>query len=202
MARTASHPISRRSLPSRLAGALAGQAVLVVDEAYGEYATQPSATTLLEAHANLAVLRTLSKAHALAGARIGTLLADPALVAVLRACQAPYPVGVDAMAAALAALAPAPLALTRARIEATRRERARLASALGGLPCVRRVYASDANFLLARFADASAALNALGAAGIAVRDQRAHPALGDALRITVGTPEENRRVIASLECVP
>ncbi|WP_163047359.1 aminotransferase class I/II-fold pyridoxal phosphate-dependent enzyme, partial [Acinetobacter nosocomialis] len=68
------------------------QALVVVDEAYVEYAQRPSATTLLAVHANLAVLRTLSKAHALAAARIGTLIAAPELIAVLRRCQAPYPV--------------------------------------------------------------------------------------------------------------
>ncbi len=71
--------------------ALRGQALVVVDEAYVEYAA-PSATTLLAAHANLAVLRTLSKAHALAAARIGTLIGAPELITVLRRCQAPYPV--------------------------------------------------------------------------------------------------------------
>ena len=68
------------------------QAVVVVDEAYGEFAQAPSAATLLARHANLAVLRTLSKAHALAAARIGSVIADAALIAVLRCCQAPYPI--------------------------------------------------------------------------------------------------------------
>ncbi|WP_312113084.1 aminotransferase class I/II-fold pyridoxal phosphate-dependent enzyme, partial [Stenotrophomonas indicatrix] len=68
----------------RVALALRGQALVVVDEAYVEYAQRASATTLLAAHANLAVLRTLSKAHALAAARIGTLIAAPELIAVLR----------------------------------------------------------------------------------------------------------------------
>ncbi|GFF06250.1 aminotransferase class I/II-fold pyridoxal phosphate-dependent enzyme, partial [Stenotrophomonas maltophilia] len=76
----------------RVAVALRGQALVVVDEAYAEYAQRPSATTLLAAHANLAVLRTLSKAHALAAARVGTLIAASELIALLRRCQAPYPV--------------------------------------------------------------------------------------------------------------
>src|SRR5690606_34592131 len=75
-----------------LAARLEGRALVVVDEAYGEFSAQPSAISLIKAHRNLAVLRTLSKAHALAAARIGVLVADPALVRVLRACQAPYPV--------------------------------------------------------------------------------------------------------------
>ncbi|MEE7548756.1 aminotransferase class I/II-fold pyridoxal phosphate-dependent enzyme, partial [Xanthomonas sp. Kuri4-1] len=71
---------------------LRGHALVVVDEAYGEFSDEPSAVTLLARYDNLAVLRTLSKAHALAAARIGCLIAHPALVAVLRRCQAPYPV--------------------------------------------------------------------------------------------------------------
>uniref|UniRef100_UPI000B08C2AC aminotransferase class I/II-fold pyridoxal phosphate-dependent enzyme n=1 Tax=Stenotrophomonas pictorum TaxID=86184 RepID=UPI000B08C2AC len=66
------------------------------------------------------------------------------------------------------------------------------------LPAVRRVYASDANFLLVRFADAQAAFQALLAAGVVVRDQRGAPQLHDALRITLGTPEQNDRVLDAL----
>ena len=107
-----------------LAGRLAGRCLVVVDEAYGEFSDQPSATTLMEAHANIAVLRTLSKAHALAAARIGTLIADPALVRVLRACQAPYPVPAPCAELAVAGLSDAALARTAARVEEVRAERA------------------------------------------------------------------------------
>ncbi|MGH8045474.1 MAG: aminotransferase class I/II-fold pyridoxal phosphate-dependent enzyme, partial [Stenotrophomonas sp.] len=90
----------------RVARALQGRALVVVDEAYGEYAEQPSASTLLAHRDNVAVLRTLSKAHALAAARIGSLIADPALIQLLRRCQAPYPVPAPCAALAVAALAP------------------------------------------------------------------------------------------------
>jgi Histidinol-phosphate/aromatic aminotransferase and cobyric acid decarboxylase len=76
----------------QVATALAGRALVVVDEAYGEFADEPSAVSLMAEYANIAVLRTLSKAHGLAAARIGSLIADPALVAVLRKVQAPYPI--------------------------------------------------------------------------------------------------------------
>ncbi|MCF5946596.1 aminotransferase class I/II-fold pyridoxal phosphate-dependent enzyme, partial [Xanthomonas perforans] len=72
--------------------ALQGKALVVVDEAYGEFSDVPSAVGLLGRYDNLAVLRTLSKAHALAAARIGTLIANAELIALLRRCQAPYPV--------------------------------------------------------------------------------------------------------------
>ena len=74
---------------ARVAKVLEGKALVVVDEAYGEFSNLQSATVLQKEQSNIAVLRTLSKAHALAAARIGVVIADPALIAVLRCCQAP-----------------------------------------------------------------------------------------------------------------
>lgn len=191
-----------RDAIAALAARLRGRCLVVVDEAYLEYADAPSASTLLADQDNLAVLRTLSKAHALAAARVGCVLGAPALIEALRRCQAPYPVPQPAVEAALAALAPEALALTRSRMEAVREARARLADGLRRLPQVRRVYPSAGNFLLVRFADAGAAFAALLAAGVVVRDMRAMPQLGDALRISVGTAEECRRVLAALDRLP
>lgn len=182
----------------RVAAALRGQALVVVDEAYVEYALRPSATTLLAANPNLAVLRTLSKAHALAAARIGTFIAASELIAVLRRCQAPYPVPTPCAELAVLALQPVVLARTAERVATVIAERERLFAALPGLPGVRRVYRSSGNYLLVRFADAQAAFDTLLAAGVVVRDQRAAPQLGDALRISIGSPEENDRVLVAL----
>ncbi|KAF1719167.1 histidinol-phosphate transaminase [Pseudoxanthomonas wuyuanensis] len=184
-----------------LARRLDGVALVVVDEAYGEFADSASATTLLAAHANLAVLRTLSKAHALAAARIGSLVADAQLIDVLRRCQAPYPVPTPCAELALAGLSDAALAQTRQRVELVKSERVRLQAALAVLPEVVRVYPSQGNYLLVRFRDAEAAFRTLLAAGVVVRDQRAAPQLEDALRITIGSPEQNDRVIAALRAL-
>lgn len=181
-----------------LATRLDGRALVVVDEAYGEFADAPSATTLLARRRNIVVLRTLSKAHALAAARIGCVIADAGLIAVLQRCQAPYPLPAPCVELALRALEPAARGATRAHVAQARAERLRLQSALQRLPLVRRIYPSQANFLLVRFTDAQAAFDALLAAGIVVRDQRGAPGLGDALRITVGTAGQNTRVIDAL----
>jgi histidinol-phosphate aminotransferase len=181
-----------------LAQALAGRALVVVDEAYIEYADAPSAATLIDEYPNIAVLRTLSKLHALAGARIGCLLADATLIEVLRRCQAPYPVPAPCAELALRALAPEAVAEAERRAVVVRGERERMFAALQTLPGVRRVYRSAGNFLLARFDNAEAAYRSLLAAGVVVRDMRATPGLGDALRITVGQPEENDAVFAAL----
>lgn len=184
-----------------LAKRLEGRALVVVDEAYGEFSDAASATTVLASHGNLAVLRTLSKAHALAAARVGSLIAAAELIDVLRRCQAPYPVPTPCAELALAGLSDAALAQTRQRVELIKNERARLQAALSVLPDVLRVYPSQGNYLLARFRDADAAFRSLLAAGVVVRDQRAAPQLGDALRITIGSPKQNDRVIAALRAL-
>ena len=181
-----------------LALRLRGRCLVVVDEAYLEYADAPSATTLLAEYDNIAVLRTLSKAHALAAARVGCVVAGAPLIEALRRCQAPYPMPQPVVEAALAAIAPPVLALTRGRLAAVADLRGRLADGLRSLACVRRVYPASGNFLLVRFFDADAAFAALLTAGVVVRDMRALPQLGDALRITIGSSEECRRVLAAL----
>ncbi len=183
---------------SALAARLAGRALVVVDGAYAEFADAPLDPGLLETHDNLVLLRTLSKAHALAGARVGSVIAAADVVRALQRCQAPYPLALPATAAATAALQPAALARVRESIDAVRSERESLRDALAGLPGVRRVYPSQGNFLLVRFDDAQGALDALLARGVVVRDMRAMPGLDDALRVSIGTPEQNTRVLHAL----
>lgn len=182
----------------RLLQRLQGRAIVVVDEAYVEYASQPSLAPLIAEHDNLVVLRTLSKAHALASARIGVAIAQPELIAMIRRCQAPYPLPGPAVAQALQALEPAALAATTAHVAEAKAERARVQTALETLAGVRRVYPSLGNFLLVRFDDAEGAYRALLASGVVVRDMRAMPRLDDSLRITIGRPEDNQRMLAAL----
>lgn len=183
----------------KLADALRDRALVVVDEAYLEFAGGvASATTLLGKHDNIAVLRTLSKAYALAGARIGTLVAHADIVALLRRIQAPYPIPALCAEAALAALSPAATAQARERIATLLSERASLARALPSAAGVLAVYPSSANFLCVRFREAQKAYRALLAAGIVVRDVGRYPGLADCLRITIGTPQENTAVLGAL----
>lgn len=179
----------------RLAQALKGRALLVVDEAYLEFSDAASAAPLIDRFDNLAVLRTLSKAWALAGARIGTLLASEEVVSLLKRIIAPYPLPRPCVALALEALAEPGQVAARAHMATVRSERERMARALAGAPGVRQVLPSNANFLAVRFDDAGATYQRLLDAGIVVRDVRRYPQLGDALRITLGTPEENDRVL-------
>lgn len=188
-----------------LASSLSGRALLVVDEAYVEF-TEPgeafaSVAPCIDALENLVVLRTLSKAWALAGIRIGTLLANREVISLLRRIMPPYPLPTPCVEAALQALSDDGLALMEQRCAQTRAERTRMCIALSRLACVREVLPSQANFLTVRFQEADAAWRSLSNAGIVVRNVRGHPALGDALRITLGTPAENDQVLAVLETV-
>jgi histidinol-phosphate aminotransferase len=181
-----------------LASALAGRAVVVADQAYVEFATAPGVADAVATVENLVVLRTLSKAWALAGVRLGVLLAAPRVVALLRKIMPPYPLPRPTTEAVLHALAPEQQIHTSVRIGEVIRERERMRAALSGLACVGAVLPSEANFLTVRFVDAGQAFAALRAAGVVVRDVRRYPRLEDALRITIGTPEENRRVLDAL----
>jgi histidinol-phosphate aminotransferase len=181
-----------------LAAALAGQALLVVDEAYVEFSGARSLSTELAAHPGLVLLRTLSKAHGLAGARCGAVLAHPEIIDLLRRVIQPYAVTQPTIEAVFRALEPEALRATRAHVAAVIAERERLASALAARAEVLRVWPSAANFLLVEFADPGAALGRCHAAGLLVRDLRHAPTLAQALRISVGTPEQNERLLASL----
>jgi histidinol-phosphate aminotransferase len=182
----------------QLAKAADGKAVLAIDEAYAEFSSIGSARSLLDEFPHLVVLRTLSKAYALAGARIGAVLADPGVIGVLRSLVAPYPVPAPSASLALAALTEAAQAEAGRRIAITIRERDALLKTLRSIDGVVHVYPSEGNFLLVRFADADIALANLLAAGVVVRDVRAMPQLAGALRISVGTPEENQVLATAL----
>ncbi len=179
----------------RIAARLAGRAVVVVDEAYIEFSGVPSLARHLPRLPHLAILRTLSKAHGLAGARCGTLIADPEVIALLRKVIPPYAIAQLTLEAVLRQLEPKGLAESRTNIELIKSERARLTRALPELARVVRVCPSDANFILTHFNDAGTALQLARSAKLLVRDARGYPGLGQALRVTVGTPEQNNRLL-------
>jgi histidinol-phosphate aminotransferase len=181
-----------------LAERLAGRALLLVDEAYIEFAGIESASRLIARHANLAVLRTLSKAYALAGARIGALIARAELIDLVGRLAAPYPLPTPSVRAALAALDEHGIALARTRVAQLTGERERVAAALAGLADVRRVWPSAGNFVLVRFADAAATFERLLAADILVRDFSAQAGLAHCLRISIGKPSDNDALLAAL----
>ena len=187
---TAPHNPTGELLPLEALRELAEAApgFLLVDEAYHEFSAG-NARPLLDDFGNVLLLRTFSKAMAMAGARLGYLLGSPEAIGLLRRAQQPFPVGVYTCRAAAAAMEfrETLRALTR-EIAA---ERDSLAARLGALPGV-SVQPSEANFLLFRTPLPSLALSGrLLERGVSVRDFSSHPRLGHSLRVTVGAPEEN-----------
>ena len=182
-----------------ICAALDGKAVVVIDEAYIEWSRAASLTPWLTRRPMLAILRTLSKAHALAGARIGALLADPELIQLARRVIAPYSLAAPTVEAALKALTPEEMAASEVRRRALIGERDRLAQRLQGSPLVRAVWPSDTNFLLIDCHDPDCFMRRSLAGGIIVRDLRANPLLANSLRISVGTGAQNDALLQSVK---
>jgi len=171
--------------------ALDGKAIVVIDEAYIEWSRTSSFSRWLNRFSTLAILRTLSKAHALAGARVGALLANPELIELAKRVIPPYSLAAPSVEAALRALDPPELAASYARLEGLLAERDYLARGLAASPLVDRVWPSDANFLLIDCRDADHFMRNTLAGGLIVRDLRAHPSLPRSLRVSVGTRAQN-----------
>jgi len=188
-----------RAAVRRIVQSLAGRAIVVVDEAYVDFSGQPSLAAEIPANPNLVVLRTLSKAFGLAGARVGTTLADPAVIGVLQKVIAPYPIPSPVLAAALAALTPAGLAAAQASVATIVAERHRLALALARLPVVKKIWPSDTNYLLIAVPDAARAMAAARATGVIWRDRSKD--VPHTIRITIGSAEENNETLEVLSRV-
>jgi len=170
--------------------------MVVVDEAYAEFARAgtPSALGLLDAYPRLVVTRTMSKAFAFAGARVGYLAAHPSVVDALQLVRLPYHLSALTQAAARAALRHADATL--ATVEAIKRQRDRIVARLTDLGL--RVAASDANFVLfGEFPDQRVVWQALLDRGVLVRDV----GLAGWLRVTAGTPEETSAFLEALDAV-
>jgi histidinol-phosphate aminotransferase len=181
-----------------LARDLEGRALLVVDEAYVEFAAEPALTADIAAHPGVVLLRTLSKAHGLAGARCGALIGHADVVALLRKVIQPYAVTQLTIEAVSHSLEPAAIEQARLRVATVKAERSRVAASLAASPGVLKVWPSDANFLLVEFRDAAATLQRAHGAGLLLRDMRAAAGLARALRISIGSPEQNDHLLSRL----
>jgi histidinol-phosphate aminotransferase len=179
--------------------ALDGKAIVVIDEAYIEWSGSGSLVGWLEHFQTLAILRTLSKAHALAGARLGALLAAAELIQIARRVIPPYALAQPTIEAALRALEPDELAVSQAKLDALLMEKDYLRRGLCRSPLVAKVWPSDTNFLLIDCRDADRFMNNSVAGGLIVRDLRAHPALPHSLRVSVGTRAQNDALLRCLE---
>ena len=171
--------------------------ITVVDEAYCDFSSQKRADSLLDAYPRLVVLRTLSKCWALAGARIGILVASREICSVMASMKYPYNVSAPAQREALKDLQRWQ-EVEKGREEILK-ERPAFAEALSRISCVQKVYPSDANFLLVKVSDAKGIYEYLMQKGIIVRNRSKEVGCLQCLRITVGSHRENQAVIDALK---
>ena len=177
----------------RLADEFGG--MVVVDEAYIDFAEAESLRSEIAQRPNLVILQTMSKARAMAGLRVGLALADSRVIELMSQVKYPYNINVATMSIVSGLLTKG----IDSEVTEIKAQRAVLAEALEGMAMVQRVYPSDANFLLARFDDADAVYDYLIADGIIVRNRNRVKGCEGCLRLTVGLPEENDKLIKSLK---
>lgn len=167
--------------------------IVVVDEAYIDFAKSSSLSALVTEKKNLVVLQTLSKLYAMAGLRIGIAIADSTVVRIMNSVKYPYNISCINQQMALSLLKE-PFKI-REQCSIIVEEREYLEERLKVLPIVEKVFKSDANFLLVKFIDKSIVFKTLTKNGVIVRDRSSLEGCGNSLRITVGTPEENDRML-------
>lgn len=176
----------------RVAEAFRG--ITVVDEAYIDFSSQPSLLPQLAEHPRLVVLQTLSKARGMAALRLGLAFAAPRIVELMSRVKYPYNINEAAQKLALEVLEN-PI---EGQVATVLEERARLERELPRFPFVRKIWPSDANFLLVQVDDADATYDHLTRDGIIVRNRNRVKGCQGCLRITVGLPEENDKLLKSL----
>ena len=181
----------------KLCETLHDQALIIVDEAYIEFAESPSLTHYLDQHPNLVILRTLSKAYGLASARCGTVLAHPDLIRLLQTVLAPYPIPSLVIAQVQQHLLDNKAELDQ-QLKTIKNERIRLLTAINDLPLVQHVWPSETNFILVKVKNAKDMVQQCQQQGILVRDRSHEPLLDNCIRISIGTEEQNDRLLEVL----
>ncbi|MFC0229261.1 histidinol-phosphate transaminase [Serratia aquatilis] len=179
-----------------------GKAIVAIDEAYIEFCPQASVVGWLKDYPHLVVLRTLSKAFALAGLRCGFTLANEEVIALLLKVIAPYPLSTPVADIAAQALSAEGVGVMRQRVAEIAANRSWLQQALQACACVEKVFSSESNYLLVRFFASSPVFKTLWDQGIILRDQNKQPGLSGCLRITIGTRNECQRVVDALNTLP
>lgn len=173
------------------------QGLVLVDEAYVEFSTNPSIIPWLEHYPNLMVSQTFSKAQGMAGARLGMAFAHSDFIRFFNRIKAPYNINTLTINAALNRLKEQDK--VREQVQLLLDERRRLEEAFGSIPFIKQCFPSDANFILIRVDDSSLRYQQLIDCGIVVRNPSENLNCENTLRISVGLPEENNRLIDALK---
>ncbi|MCD8261539.1 MAG: histidinol-phosphate transaminase [Bacteroides sp.] len=173
------------------------EGIVVVDEAYIDFSSEPSFLRELEKYPNLIVLQTFSKAWGSAAIRLGMAFASPDIIAILNKIKYPYNVNLLTQQEGLRVLGN--YEQIREWVKTLIAERGRLEALFTSLECVEKVYPSDANFFLAKVTDAVRMYNYLVGEGIIVRNRTNVALCKDCIRVTVGTPAENDELVKTLK---
>jgi histidinol-phosphate aminotransferase len=174
----------------RICRETAGRALVVLDEAYHEFAEAEDFAALRARYEHVVLLRTLSKFVSLAGVRCGLLIAAPQIIEFSQNVLPPYTFPTPSIEHVVQALSTDSLRVSEERVALLKRERARLSTALAQLPQVRKVYPSDANFVMVKARDGAAFRETAHRGGVLVRTFD-DPLLAGCVRITVGRPADN-----------
>lgn len=171
--------------------------LVIIDEAYNDFSSAPSFLQQLDKHPNLVVFQTFSKAWGCAAIRLGMAFASAEIISIFNKIKYPYNVNQLTQQQALSMLQR--YDEIEGWVKELIAERGRLMDAFSTLTCVKEIFPSDANFFLARVTDAGAIYNYLVAKGIIVRNRSSISLCGNCLRVTVGTPAENKTLLEALQ---
>ena len=169
--------------------------IVILDEAYIDFAGQPGFLSELDEYPNLVILQTLSKAWGMAGLRLGLAFAQPLIVDTLSRVKYPYNINVVTQKIVLEQLRRSP----DAQIAEIVSGRGRVLEGLAKNPVIRKIHPTDANFVLVEVDEPRTIYDRLIGAGIIVRDRSRIKGCEGCLRITIGTPEENDRLLETLK---
>ena len=170
--------------------------VVVIDEAYIDFTNEMSLTAYLNMYPNLIVIQTLSKAYGLAGIRLGICYASNAIIAVLNKIKPPYNINTLTQDAAIKALENKDV--VDVQVETLLNERNRLINAFKSVSFIKKIYPSEANFILIKVDDANKRYDELIKNSVVVRNRSSQLHCENCLRITVGTPSENAQLLTLL----
>ncbi|EMY3558378.1 histidinol-phosphate transaminase [Flavobacterium psychrophilum] len=172
--------------------------LVVIDEAYIDFSKNGSWLHVISDYPNLLITQTLSKAYAMAGLRIGILYASAAIISILNKIKPPYNINNLSQESALKKLEQSTLNF---HVKKIINERKKMVQSLISIPFIEKIYPSDANFILIKVEDANKRYNQLIEKGIVIRNRTNQPLCENCLRITIGTKEENEKLITVLKAL-
>jgi histidinol-phosphate aminotransferase len=170
--------------------------LVVIDEAYIDFANKESWISELEQYPNLIITQTLSKAYGLAGIRLGICYASPAIISIINKIKPPYNVNELTQRRAFERLKDEEKVINE--IQSIRKQRGKLLKALLDVEFIEKIYPTEANFVLIKVDDANKRYDELIAKGIVIRNRTTQPLCENCLRLTIGTELENKKLIAAL----